>query len=144
MPAYCDSVIKGVSTVMISYTSWNGKKMHTNRDPVTGYLKDKLRFRGLVMSDWQGIDRITSPPHANYSYSVEAGVSAGIDMIMVPYNFTEFIDDQTYQVKNNIITVSKINDAVARILRVKFTMGLNLIHDLQVTRIFTAVTKSTN
>lgn len=124
MPAYYDSVIKGVSTVMISYTSWNGKKMHANRDLVTGYLKDKLRFRGFVISDWQGIDRITSPPDANYSYSVEAGVSAGIDMIMVPYNFTEFIDDLTYQVKNNIIPVSRINDAVARILRVKFTMGL--------------------
>ncbi|XP_058787298.1 uncharacterized protein LOC131661712 [Vicia villosa] len=124
MPAYYDSVIKGVATVMISYSSWNGKKMHANRDLVTGYLKNKLRFRGFVISDWQGIDRITSPPHANYSYSVEAGVSAGIDMIMVPYNFTEFIDDLTYQVKNNIIPVSRINDAVARILRVKFTMGL--------------------
>ncbi|XP_058755712.1 uncharacterized protein LOC131628922 [Vicia villosa] len=124
MPAYYDSVIKGVATVMISYSSWNGKKMHANRDLVTGYLKNKLRFRGFVISDWQGIDRITSPPHANYSYSVEAGVSAGIDMIMVPYNFTEFIDDLTYQVKNNIIPVSRIDDAVARILRVKFTMGL--------------------
>lgn len=124
MPAYYDSIIKGVSTVMISYTSWNGKKMHANRDLVTGYLKNKLRFRGFVISDWQGIDRITSPPHANYSYSVEAGVSAGIDMIMVPYNFTEFIDDLTFQVKNNIIPISRIDDAVARILRVKFTMGL--------------------
>ncbi|MCI05311.1 lysosomal beta glucosidase-like, partial [Trifolium medium] len=114
MPAYYDSVIKGVSTVMISYTSWNGKKMHANRDLVTGYLKNKLRFRGFVISDWQGIDRITSPPHANYSYSVQAGVSAGIDMIMVPYNFTEFIDDLTFQVKNNIIPISRIDDAVAR------------------------------
>ncbi|XP_061348792.1 uncharacterized protein LOC133294154 [Gastrolobium bilobum] len=124
MPAYYDSIIKGVSTVMISYSSWNGKKMHANRDLITGYLKNKLRFRGFVISDWQGIDRITSPPHANYSYSVQAGVSAGIDMIMVPYNFTEFIDDLTYQVKNNIIPMSRIDDAVARILRVKFTMGL--------------------
>ncbi|KAE8692977.1 wall-associated receptor kinase 2-like [Hibiscus syriacus] len=71
-----------------------------------------------------GLDRITSPPHANYSYSVEAGVGAGIDMIMVPYNFTEFIDDLTYQVKHNIIPMSRIDDAVKRILRVKFVMGL--------------------
>lgn len=124
MPAYYDSIIKGVSTVMVSYSSWNGIKMHANRDLVTGYLKNKLRFRGFVISDWQGIDRITDPPHANYSYSVQAGVSAGIDMIMVPFNFTEFIDDLTYQVKNNIIPMSRIDDAVARILRVKFTMGL--------------------
>ena len=98
--------------------------MHANHDLVTGYLKNKLRFRGFVISDWQGIDRITSPPHANYSYSVQASVGAGVDMIMVPYNFTEFIDDLTYQVKNNIISMSKIDDAVARTLRVKLIMGL--------------------
>ncbi|XP_028758116.1 uncharacterized protein LOC114717186 isoform X2 [Neltuma alba] len=124
MPAYYDSVIKGVSTVMISYSSWNGKKMHANKDLVTGFLKNKLRFRGFVISDWEGIDRITSPPHANYTYSVLAGVSAGIDMIMVPYAFTEFIDDLTYLVKKNFIPMSRIDDAVSRILKVKFIMGL--------------------
>ncbi|KAG4982793.1 Beta-glucosidase BoGH3B [Glycine max] len=124
MPAYYDSIIKGVSTVMISYSSWNGMKMHANKKLITGYLKNKLHFKGFVISDWQGIDRITSPPHANYSYSVQAGVSAGIDMIMVPFNYTEFIDELTRQVKNNIIPISRIDDAVARILRVKFVMGL--------------------
>ncbi|KAK1321148.1 Beta-xylosidase/alpha-L-arabinofuranosidase 2 [Acorus calamus] len=124
MPAYYDSVIKGVSTIMVSYSSWNGKKMHANYDLVTKFLKNYLKFRGFVISDWQGIDKITNPPHANYSYSVQAGVLAGIDMVMVPYNYTEFIDDLTYQVENNIIPMSRIDDAVRRILRVKFTMGL--------------------
>ncbi|XP_020211445.1 uncharacterized protein LOC109796189 [Cajanus cajan] len=124
MPAYHDSIVKGVSSVMVSYSSWNGKKMHANHYLVTDYLKNKLKFRGFVISDWLGIDRITSPPHSNYSYSIQAGVGAGIDMIMVPINFTEFIDDMTYQVKNNIIPVSRIDDAVERILRVKFVMGL--------------------
>ncbi|KAK8515694.1 hypothetical protein V6N13_139337 [Hibiscus sabdariffa] len=124
MPGYFSSVSKGVATVMVSYSSWNGKKMHANRDLITGFLKNKLKFRGFVISDWQGLDRITSPPHANYSYSVEVGVGAGIDMVMVPFNFTEFIDDLTYQVKHNIIPMSRIDDAVKRILRVKFVMGL--------------------
>ncbi|MBA0713048.1 hypothetical protein Golax_012104 [Gossypium laxum] len=124
MPAYFNSIAKGVATIMTSYSSWNGKKMHANHDLVTDFLKNKLKFRGFVISDWQGLDRITSPPDANYSYSVEAGVGAGIDMVMVPYNFTEFIDDLTYQVKNNIIPMSRIDDAVKRILRVKFVMGL--------------------
>uniref|UniRef100_A0A803PXZ1 beta-glucosidase n=1 Tax=Cannabis sativa TaxID=3483 RepID=A0A803PXZ1_CANSA len=124
MPAYYNSIIKGVSTVMVSYSSWNGKKMHANRELVTGFLKKQLRFRGFVISDWQGIDRITSPPHSNYSYSVEASVNAGVDMIMVPYNFTEFIDILTSQVKSNIVPISRIDDAVRRILRVKFIMGL--------------------
>ncbi|EEF38424.1 beta-glucosidase BoGH3B [Ricinus communis] len=124
MPGYLHSVIKGVSTVMVSYSSWNGIKMHANRDLVTGFLKETLNFRGFVISDWQGIDRITSPAHANYSYSVLKGVSAGIDMVMVPFNHTDFIDILTGFVKNNVIPMSRINDAVRRILRVKFAMGL--------------------
>ncbi|KAH0663466.1 hypothetical protein KY284_028397 [Solanum tuberosum] len=113
MPAYNDSIIKGVASVMASYSSWNGRKMHADHDLVTGFLKD-----------WQGIDRLTSPPHANYTYSVETSILAGVDMVMVPYNFTEFINDLTYLVKNNFIPTDRIDDAVERILSVKFTMGL--------------------
>ncbi|CAK9159938.1 unnamed protein product [Ilex paraguariensis] len=124
MPAYYDSIIKGVATVMISYSSWNGIKMHANHGLITGYLKNTLHFRGFVISDWQGIDRITSPPHANYTQSIMAGVSAGLDMIMVPYNYTQFIDGLTFLVKNKFIPMTRIDDAVKRILRVKFVMGL--------------------
>ncbi|KAK6942480.1 Glycoside hydrolase, family 3, N-terminal [Dillenia turbinata] len=81
-PGYHDAIINGVSTVMISYSSWNGNKMHANHTLITAFLKNTLKFRGFVISDWQGIDRITSPPHANHSYSIQAGISAGIDMIM--------------------------------------------------------------
>ncbi|KAL0337105.1 UNVERIFIED_CONTAM: Beta-glucosidase BoGH3B [Sesamum calycinum] len=102
MPAYYDSIIKGVSTVMISYSSWNGIKMHANRDLITGFLKTTQRFRGFVISDWQGIDRITSPPHATI----------------------QFIDGLTMLVKSNFISMSRIDDAVKRILRVKLAMGL--------------------
>ena len=112
MPPYYNSIIRGVSTVMVSYSSWNGKKMHANHFLVTDFLKNKLKFRvscslqrlkiflfiyflqlhnqiatflkqGFVISDWEGIDRITSPPHANYSYSIEAGIGAGIDMVRI-------------------------------------------------------------
>ncbi|KVI11280.1 Glycoside hydrolase family 3 [Cynara cardunculus var. scolymus] len=95
MPPYYDSIIKGVSTVM-----------------------------GFVISDWEGIDRITSPPHSNYTYSVQASILAGIDMVMVPNNYTEFINDLTYLVKHKFIPMDRIDDAVSRILRVKFTLGL--------------------
>ncbi|GAB4834105.1 hypothetical protein Ancab_032359 [Ancistrocladus abbreviatus] len=124
MPGYYNSIIRGVATVMISFSSWNGVKMHTNRNLITGFLKDRLRFRGFVISDWRGIDRITTPPHANYSYSIEAGIHAGIDMIMVPYNYTEFIDGLISEVKKGVIPMNRIDDAVNRILRVKFQMGL--------------------
>ncbi|KAL4352566.1 hypothetical protein GQ457_06G017110 [Hibiscus cannabinus] len=124
MPGYYSSIIKGVSTIMVSYSSLNGVKMHANHDMITNFLKKTLRFRGFVISDWQGIDRITSPPHANYTYSIQASITAGLDMVMVPYNYTEFIDGLTYLVKNNFIPTSRIDDAVKRILRVKFVMGL--------------------
>ncbi|KAL2540987.1 Glycosyl hydrolase family protein [Abeliophyllum distichum] len=124
MPAYLDSIRKGVATVMVSYSSWNGKKMHANYNLITGYLKNKLKFKGFVISDSEGIDRITSPPHVNYTYSVQAGIQAGIDMVMVPYKFVEFIDDLTSLVKRNVIPMSRIDDAVERILRVKFILGL--------------------
>ncbi|TYK19869.1 beta-glucosidase BoGH3B-like [Cucumis melo var. makuwa] len=132
MPGYYHSIIKGVATVMVSYSSWNGVKMHANKELVTDFLKNTLHFQGFVISDWQAIDRITDPPHANYTYSILASVTAGLDMIMVPYNYTEFIDGLTYLVNNNFIPITRIDDAVKRILRVKFIMGLfeNPIADL--------------
>ncbi|KAF5819499.1 putative glucan 1,3-beta-glucosidase [Helianthus annuus] len=124
MPAYYDSVLKGVATIMISYSSVNGAKMHGDHQLVTNFLKNDVKFRGFVISDWQGIDRITDPPHANYTYSILRSVEAGLDMIMVPLNYTEFIDGLSYLVTNNFIPMSRIDDAVKRILRVKFVMGL--------------------
>ncbi|KAL2458424.1 Glycosyl hydrolase family protein [Forsythia ovata] len=136
MPGYSSSIIKGVATVMVSYSSWNGIKMHANRDMITGFLKNTLRFRGFVISEWEGLDRITSPPHVNYTHSILAGVNAGIDMIMVPYKYEEFIDGLTFLVKNNYIPISRIDDAVKRILLVKFTMGLfeNPLSDYSMTK----------
>ncbi|KAH7675257.1 beta-glucosidase protein [Dioscorea alata] len=132
MPAYYNAIINGVSTVMVSYSSWNGVKMHANYNMVTGYLKNTLKFRGFVISDWQGIDRITTPADVNYTYSVLQGVNAGIDMVMVPYDYPTFINDLTSLVNKGVISMSRIDDAVRRILRVKFTMGLfeNALADL--------------
>uniref|UniRef100_A0A8I6ZAC6 Glycoside hydrolase family 3 N-terminal domain-containing protein n=1 Tax=Hordeum vulgare subsp. vulgare TaxID=112509 RepID=A0A8I6ZAC6_HORVV len=81
MPAYKNAMDKGVSTVMISYSSWNGVKMHANQDLVTGYLKDTLKLKGFMISDWEGIDRITTPAGSDYSYSVKASILAGLDML---------------------------------------------------------------
>uniref|UniRef100_A0A1D1Z1Y3 Lysosomal beta glucosidase n=2 Tax=Anthurium amnicola TaxID=1678845 RepID=A0A1D1Z1Y3_9ARAE len=124
MPPYYSAVIKGVSTVMVSYSSWNGIKMHSNHDLITNFLKNTLRFRGFVITDWQGLDRITSPPRKNYTFSLQTGILAGVDMVMLPFNLTEYLKDVTYLIKSNVIPMSRIDDAVRRILRVKFTMGL--------------------
>ncbi|KQK13208.1 uncharacterized protein LOC100824235 [Brachypodium distachyon] len=124
MPPYDDAVIKGISSVMISYSSWNGKKMHENKFLITEILKEKMHFRGFVITDWQAVDKITNPPHQHYYHSIQETLHAGIDMVMIPYDYPEFVADVTAQVKRGSIKMDRINDAVSRILRVKFTMGL--------------------
>ncbi|KAJ8749942.1 hypothetical protein K2173_013857 [Erythroxylum novogranatense] len=124
MPAYNQAIIKGVSTIMASFSSWNGKKMHANRFLLTDFLKGTLDFRGFVISDWQGIDKLTSPQDANYTESVLEGISAGIDMVMVPYDYARFVNTLIDLVNKNFIPMSRIDDAVRRILRVKFAMNL--------------------
>ncbi|KAE8653889.1 neurofilament medium polypeptide-like [Hibiscus syriacus] len=124
MPAYVNSTAKGIATVMASYSSVNGVKMHANKQLLTDHLKGKLGFQGFVISDWEGIGRITSPPHSNYTYSIQASVTAGVDMVMVPYQYKEFSNGLVDLVKKNVIPMSRIDDAVTRILRVKFAIGL--------------------
>ncbi|KAL3701533.1 hypothetical protein R1sor_019555 [Riccia sorocarpa] len=121
MSQYLDAIRKGVSTIMLSYSSWNGIKMHANKFLVTNVLKYGLKFQGIVTSDWGGIDRIGN---ANYTLNVLAGINAGIDMVLVPTNYTMFIFEVTRLVKEGYINMHRIDDAVTRILRVKFTMGL--------------------
>lgn len=98
--------------------------MHVNRHLITDFFKNTLNFIGFVISHYQGIERITTPPHANYTYSIETGINAGIDMIMVPKAYEEFIDGLYALVTSKSIPMTRINDAVERILRVKFVMGL--------------------
>lgn len=81
MPPFEIAVKKGIASIMASYSSLNGVKMHANRAMITDYLKNTLKFQGFVISDWLGIDKITTPPRANYTYSIEASINAGIDMV---------------------------------------------------------------
>ncbi|KAF7819265.1 Lysosomal beta glucosidase [Senna tora] len=124
LPGYPVSISQGVGTIMISYSSLNGVKMHSNRDLITGLLKNTLNFKGFVISDFEGIDRMTTPYRINYTQYVGIAVNAGIDMFMVPSNYTAFLDGVTELVKNKVIPMSRIDDAVKRILWVKFMMGL--------------------
>ncbi|CAN1298226.1 Beta-glucosidase BoGH3B [Linum perenne] len=120
MPPYNLAIEKGIATVMISFSSINGVKMHANVDLIT-LLKNKFKaHQGFVISDWQAIDKITDPAGSNYTYSVQASITA----IMVPDNYTSFIGNLTKLVNDKVIPMSRIDDAVTRILRVKFLLGL--------------------
>lgn len=123
---YRAAIDAGVGTIMVSYSSWNGAKMHSNKYLLTDVLKGELGFRGFLISDWAAIDQI-SP---DYKTCVATSINAGVDMVMVPYapgeknNFVEFIQDLKELVQGGVIPPSRIDDAVTRILRVKYQMGL--------------------
>jgi len=121
LPPYRAAVESGVLSVMISFSSWNGTKLHAQRYLITSVLKGELDFQGFVISDWDGINQIDPD---DYYKSVVTAINAGIDMGMVTDGYTNFIPTIRQAVQNEDITQERINDAVTRILRVKFLLGL--------------------
>ncbi len=137
LPPYEAAIKAGTQSIMVSYSSWNGMKMHARHDLITGLLKDELKFRGFVVSDWAAIDQI-SP---DYKTCIEQSINAGIDMVMIPHalaapppdappgtaklnTYSDFIGDLKELVAEGKVPTSRIDDAVRRILRVKFELGL--------------------
>ena len=126
LPPYRAAIQAGVGSIMVSYSSWNGQKMSGDKHLLTGVLKGELGFRGFLVSDWAAIDQL-SP---NYKNDIEQSINAGLDMIMIPNgldktnNYVEFIDDLKSLVADGKIPQSRIDDAVRRILRIKFQLGL--------------------
>jgi beta-glucosidase len=126
LPPYRATVKAGVGSIMVSYSSWDGQKMHGNKHLLTDVLKGELGFRGFLVSDWAAIDQL-SP---DYKADIEQSINAGLDMIMIPNgpgkanNYVEFIQDLKYLVATGKVPQSRIDDAVRRILRIKFQMGL--------------------
>ncbi|XP_038722945.1 periplasmic beta-glucosidase-like [Tripterygium wilfordii] len=124
MTPYLDALARGVSTVMLSYTAWNGIRLHEQHFLITNILKEKHGFKGFVISDWEGIDTISDPYRADYRYCVAASFNAGVDMVFEPYRHEEFMDTLTSLVESGDISMARIDDAVERILGIKFIAGL--------------------
>lgn len=120
LPPYQALIAAGAQTIMASYSSWNGQKMHASSYWLTDVLKRELGFAGFVVSDWAAIDQI-SP---DYDQAVITAINAGIDMNMVPYDAQRFIASLTRAVERGAVSEERIDDAVRRILTVKFAMGL--------------------
>jgi len=123
LPPFRAAVARGVGAVMISYSSWNGVKMHANRYLITDVLKGELGFSGFVVSDWQGIDQIDGQSGFTAN-EVATAVNAGLDMVMVPYDYGQFINLLRQDVQNGQVPMSRIDDANGRILTKKFELGL--------------------
>ncbi len=123
IPAYQAAIDAGVETIMASYNSWNGVKCHGSKELLTDILKEEMGFKGFVISDWAGIDEIPG----DYKSDIVTSINAGMDMVMVsgesePYK--KFMALLTEAIEEKLIPMSRIDDAVSRILKVKFRAGL--------------------
>jgi beta-glucosidase len=120
MTPYEDAIDAGVRIVMASFSSTPAGKVHGDHHLLTEVLKGELGFSGFVVSDWAGVDQV----NADYAAAVAASISAGIDMVMVPSDAARFQAAVKAGLQAGTIEGVRIDDAVARILRVKFELGL--------------------
>lgn len=120
LPPYRAALNAGVQAVMVSFSQWQGKKMHAHRYLLTDLLKGRLGFDGLVVGDWNGHGNISGCSNV----SCATAINAGIDMLMAPTGWRGLLENTVAQVKAGDITPTRIDDAVRRILRVKLRAGL--------------------
>jgi beta-glucosidase len=117
---YIAAIEAGAATVMISFSSVDGEKMHGNAELIQTLLRGELGFDGVILSDWAGINQLPG----SYSDQVQAGIDAGIDMVMVPDNYVKFISVLKDLVKDGRISQERIDDSVRRILRLKMELDI--------------------
>ncbi len=117
---YVTAIEAGVQTVMASYNSWHGRKLHGYGELLTGVLKERMGFDGFVVGDWNGHGQVAGCSND----SCAAAVNAGLDMFMVPEDWQALYGNTLEQVRSGEIAMERLDDAVRRILRVKMRAGL--------------------
>jgi len=120
LPGYITAIQAGAVTIMPSYNSWNGIRCSGHRKLLTDILKKELGFEGFLISDYNALDELPG----NRKDQIKQSINAGMDMVMVPEKFHEFYNILRELAQSGEVPMSRINDAVTRILRVKFAMGL--------------------
>jgi beta-glucosidase len=118
---YARLVEDGVKSVMVSFSSFQGLKMHEHKYLITDVLKDELGFDGFVISDFEGVLGINAP---TYEAQIAAAINAGVDMLMEPYCYRDAIDAIVSGVETGAVSQERVDDAVKRILTVKLDLGL--------------------
>ena len=120
LPAYVTAIRAGVGSIMPSYSSWNGVKCSGSKRLLTEILKQEFGFEGFLISDYAALNQLPG----SYKQQIEQSINAGMDMVMVPDKYPEFFDTLKQLVTEQRVPMSRIDDAVTRILRVKFAMRL--------------------
>jgi beta-glucosidase len=120
LPGYITALDAGVGTIMPSYSSWNGFKCSANKYLLTKVLRQELGFEGFVISDYDAIDQLDP----DYKKCIEIAINAGIDVVMLTDKYATFCRQLKELVEEGKVPLSRINEAVLHILRIKFAMGL--------------------
>jgi beta-glucosidase len=120
LPGYITSIAAGVGSIMPSYSSWNGEKCSGSKRLLTDLLKKELGFQGFLISDYNALDQLPG----SRKQQIERSINAGMDMVMVPEKYAGFFTGLKELVNEKKVPMARIDDAVTRILRVKFSMGL--------------------
>jgi beta-glucosidase len=120
LAGYPAAIAAGVGSIMPSYNRWNGEKVSGSKRLLTDILKTELGFEGFLISDYNALDQLPGDRRAQ----VKQSINAGMDMVMVPEKYKEFYAALKDLVEKGEVPMSRIDDAVLRILRVKFAMGL--------------------
>ncbi len=117
---YAAAIAAGAKNIMASYSTWDGLKVHGHKYLLTDVLKGEMGFEGFIISDFMALNQLDP----DYYTCVVQSINAGMDMVMVPFAHIPFIDTLTQAVENDDVPLSRIDDAVRRILLVKFEFGL--------------------
>jgi beta-glucosidase len=117
---YYSSIPAGVQTVMASFSSWQGRKLHGDKELLTDVLKGKMGFNGFVVGDWNGHGQVPGCINTDCPQSL----NAGLDMYMAPDSWKGLYESTLQHVKDGNIAMERLDDAVRRILRVKLLSGI--------------------
>ncbi|MBD3871788.1 MAG: exo 1,3/1,4-beta-D-glucan glucohydrolase [Acidobacteria bacterium] len=117
---YFSAIEAGVQTVMASFSSWRGRKIHGSSELLTDVLKERMGFDGFVVGDWNAHGQVDGCAND----SCAAAFNAGVDLFMAPEDWKALWENTVVQVRSGEISMERLNDAVRRILRVKMRAGL--------------------
>lgn len=117
---YYSAIPAGVQTVMASFSSWQGRKLHGDKDLLTDVLKGQMGFNGFVVGDWNGHGQVAGCTNSDCPQSL----NAGLDMYMAPDSWKDLYESTLAHVKSGTVPMSRLDDAVRRILRVKISSGI--------------------
>lgn len=120
LPGYISTLRAGAASIMPSYSSWNGVKCSASHRLLTEILKNELGFEGFLISDYAALQELPG----TYKQQIAQSINAGMDMVMIPDKYPEFFTLLRELVNEGAVPQARIDDAVSRILRVKFAMGL--------------------